>query len=232
MNCLIIGAGHGIGFAIVENLMKSKSCNIQATYRDSAKNMLSQIEHERIITYQCDPTNEAELTKVSKNLEKVDLLINCVGILGPQGKPEKSLRDIDISKLEETFRVNSFVTPLIAKVFKSKLNESASFVTLSAMVGSISDNHLGGWYGYRASKAALNMFIKTISIELGRLNKGYKVLAIHPGTTETDLSKNFLSGVKHKVWSPKGSAENILKVIEDNKANGQFYNWNGEIIPW
>lgn len=150
--------------------------------------------------------------------------------------PEKSLRDINIDNLTQVFQVNSFVTPLWAKYLKKKFSkESPSiFATLSAMVGSIEENEIGGWYGYRASKTALNMFVKTISIEFERSRLKTSVVAIHPGTTKTELSQNFLKGIKHKVWEPKGAAQNILNVLEKcpEEGTGLFKNWDGRTIAF
>ena len=107
-------------------------------------------------------------------------------------------------------------------------------LALSAMVGSIDENEIGGWYGYRASKAALNMMVKTISIELKRSGFKTQVGAIHPGTTHTALSEKFIGTVRHKVWKPLESAENILKVIDGLSPHetGFFKNWDGRTIAW
>ena len=102
------------------------------------------------------------------------------------------------------------------------------------MVGSIGENELGGWYGYRASKSALNAFLKNISLEWGRINKRSLVLAIHPGTTQTKLSEKFNSHVSHKVHSPSEAAANICNVIFNSSYNmtGKFLNWDGRVIGW
>lgn len=232
-NVLVIGGGHGIGKAIVDNLANSSKYKIFATFRDKSKNLLS--VRENLIVRQLDPLVESDLDKYFADFDQIsfDLVVNCVGVLGGiDGTPEKSVKDLSLAKMTETFRVNTFLTPILGKRLKRRLNPNATFATLSAMVGSISDNKLGGWYSYRGSKAALNMFIKTLSIEFSRLNKGIKLVAVHPGTTETELSKNYLGGIRHKVWSPEGSAENILKVLFSNKESGVFLNWDGEHIPW
>ncbi len=109
------------------------------------------------------------------------------------------------------------------------------FAALSAMVGSIGDNRLGGWYGYRASKAALNQFIKTLANECRIKYPNAAIVAIHPGTTDTDLSRPFQRSVKPgKLYTPEQTASRILTVIEAIRPeqSGQFFNWDGSPIPW
>jgi NAD(P)-dependent dehydrogenase (short-subunit alcohol dehydrogenase family) len=103
------------------------------------------------------------------------------------------------------------------------------------MVGSIADNRLGGWYGYRASKAALNQFIRTLAIECRIRHPRATILAIHPGTTDTDLSRPFQRNVKPgKLYTPQQSAARILQVVQNSGTgdSGRFLNWDGSEIPW
>jgi NAD(P)-dependent dehydrogenase (short-subunit alcohol dehydrogenase family) len=184
-----------------------------------------------------DPINEIEISAFCEGHAQFDLVINCVGFLHDQEtQPEKSLRDINIADLQKNFLINSIVTPLWAKYLKRKFSktDASVFATLSAMVGSIEENQIGGWYGYRASKAALNMFIKNIAIEFERSRLKTSVISIHPGTTHTDLSEPFSQGVKHKVWQPVEAAENILNVLEScsEEGSGLFKNWDGRKIEW
>lgn len=235
-NILIIGAGHGIGLALaLECINRYPKAKVHGTYRlkEKAQGLLSSsIEANKV-----NPLVEEEVEDFCKSLTHLDLVINCVGKLSASEKgPEKSLRDIDIEHLTEVFQVNSFVTPLWAKYLKTKLSKETPsvFATLSAMVGSISENEIGGWYGYRASKTALNMFIKTIAIEYERSRLKTSVVAIHPGTTRTELSENFLKGVQHKIWEPDGAAKNILNVLEScpQVGTGLFKNWDGRTIAF
>jgi NAD(P)-dependent dehydrogenase (short-subunit alcohol dehydrogenase family) len=111
--------------------------------------------------------------------------------------------------------------------------QKSHFTVLSAMVGSISDNRLGGWYAYRASKAALNQFMRTLSIECRRTHPGLCVTSIHPGTTDTGLSRPFQANVKNgKLYTPGQSAGRILSVVGQSTAeqSGQFVNWDGQPI--
>ncbi len=240
---VIVGAGHGIGLGLVQELRAINSkCRIYATYRDSSRagELLDYSSTlEEVTTFNVDPISEKQIESFFESLkgQKIDLLINAVGTLVFENKgPEKSLRDINIETLTNVFKVNSFVTPLIAKQSKKYFSKESSsvFCTLSAMVGSIGDNKIGGWYSYRASKAALNMFIKTISIEFKRYNLRCSVLAVHPGTTKTELSKDFLKNVKHKVWTANESAQNILDTIEKSskEGTGLFKNWDNTTITW
>lgn len=235
-NILIIGAGHGLGLALsLECQRRYPQAKIHTTYRREEK--ASHLLKLDLASTQLDPLKEAEVESFCKSLPQLDLVINCVGMLSnDEFGPEKSLRDIDIDQLTHVFQVNSFITPLWAKYLKSKFSkETASvFATLSAMVGSIGENEIGGWYGYRASKTALNMFLKTISIEFERSRLKTSVVAIHPGTTKTSLSENFLKGVQHKVWEPEGAANNILNTLErcPIEGTGLFKNWDGRTIAW
>ena len=157
---------------------------------------------DRIEIFQLDPTEENEIEsfhkEISDSLGDIYLFINCVGFLhGEQILPEKNVNQITADKLLYYFKVNTLVTPLFAKYFKSNLrhkNESY-FVSLSAKVGSIEDNKIGGWYGYRSSKAALNMIMKNLAIEFSRYGSSCIFLSIHPGTTITDLSEPFIKNL-------------------------------------
>lgn len=232
-NIMIIGGTSDIGRSLISKLGQNN--NIYTTYNCSSINALN-IKS----SFKLDILNHQSWEDISKWLEsiniKFDLVISCVGTLsGENPRPEKSLKDISLDQLKEVFSINSFYAPMLAKSLKKYLSkeDSMRFVFLSAMVGSINENSLGGWYSYRASKTALNMFVKNIAIELKRLKFKGKVLSVHPGTTKTKLSKDHLSGVKHKIWTPDETAQNILKVIyETNLETGSFLNWDGRRIDW
>jgi len=235
-NILIIGAGHGLGFGLVkECLSRYPDVEIFATYRlaEKAQELLAL----SVKAYQIDPISEASVEEYILTLPQLDLVINCVGVLhNEEFGPEKSLRDINIDRLTTQFQVNSMVTPLWGKYLKRHFSKDTTsvFATLSAMVGSIGENEVGGWYGYRASKTALNMFIKTMAIELARSGHKTSIVAIHPGTAHTELSKPFVSGVKHQIWQPQEAAANILNVLETcpDQGTGIFKNWDGRTILW
>lgn len=229
-NALIVGAGHGIGLGLAQSLIEQfPKSKIFATYRD--KTLAAKLLATSAVSKQLDPSDEIELSEYFKTLPELDLVICTIGALQ---KPEKSLRDISIEHLSEAFKVNAAIPMLICKHAKPRLAKTNEnyLIFLSAMVGSIGDNQVGGWYGYRAAKSALNQLIKTASIEYSRTGYKTKLAVIHPGTTETDLSKAFLGNVKHRVWTPIESAGNILKVISELKSSGEFKNWDGTTIPW
>ena len=229
---LLLGATGGIGQAILDHLLaENSSLEIYALSR-------SPIERPRVHNTIASNINEASLSEFLNSIRSVkfELIINTVGYLvNEQGGPEKSLRDINEEKLLEYFRTNAILTPVLAKVVRNNLStEGFAFVALSAMVGSIGENELGGWYGYRASKTALNTFLKNIALEWGRTNSRSLVLAIHPGTTQTRLSEKFNSHVTHKIHTPAEAANNICNVIFNTPFNksGSFLNWDGRVIGW
>lgn len=242
---LILGAGHGIGFALAEEILnRNPSVNIYSTYRESEKaQQLLEFRQKfnNLYAYQCDVADEACLNILFDDLKTktthFDLVINSVGLLHNENiSPEKSLKDIKAQDLMEYFRVNALVTPLVAKNLKAfmRKDQITCFASISAKVGSIADNKMGGWYGYRASKAALNMFIKNIAIEFGRSYKKSFVMAIHPGTTITELSQPFIKNTPYKLHTANETAKNILQVISNcnENSNGKFYSWDGEELPW
>lgn len=245
-NILIVGAGHGIGFSLVfECLNRNKKAKVLCTYRNEKKASelikLKESYGDRLFCYQLDPCNETSVDVFFKKLKdagvKIDLLINSVGFLHDEHiKPEKSLKDFNVNKLMSLFLVNSAVTGLLAKNFEYVRNEEglSCFVSLSAKVGSIEDNKMGGWYAYRASKAALNMILKNISIEFKRKRYNCLVLSIHPGTTETELSKPYITNTNYKLHLPIETAQNILNVIQGREVedSGAFLSWDGAHLPW
>lgn len=185
--------------------------------------------------------SEASLEKIAKELKangQFSIIICCVGTLHNEiVAPEKRLGQLSEASLSEYFRINTIIPALCLRFFQPLLDKSepSQFTFLSAMVGSIGDNSLGGWYGYRSSKAALNMMIKTASIEVKRGNKMAAIAVIHPGTTIGPLSKPFASGVsKDKYYTPEQSAERILRLTESLNAEqtGSFFNWDGSHLPW
>lgn len=151
--------------------------------------------------------------------------------------PEKSLRQLNADWLMENYQINAIGPALIAKHFLPLMdrNEALRFAVLSARVGSISDNQLGGWYGYRASKAALNMLIRNLSIEWSRKNDKSIIVALHPGTVDTALSQPFQSNVPpEKLFDSGRAAHQLLTVLDALKPadSGKIFAWDGaEIKP-
>lgn len=230
-NILILGATGGIGAALLRQLSSEfPNARIDCVIRDG-----SQISQPGINLLSVAEVNEAQLTDVLKDAPNYQLILNTIGYLeNDLGGPEKSVRDLDEERLLSYFRVNSLITPVLAKILRTKLQGPFVFATLSAMVGSIGENELGGWYGYRASKAALNMFIKNLAVEFARTNKQSLFVSIHPGTTQTKLSEKYNTRVTHKIHSPDEAAENILRIIFGTpfQKTGSFLNWDGRTIAW
>ena len=178
---------------------------------------------------------ENEISQFKKPLR---LVINTSGFLHSNLiKPEKRLSHINRSNLVKNFSINAFAPILIAKSIEKFIRPELpfSFASLSARVGSIGDNRLGGWYSYRASKAAQNQFLKTLSIEWRRKFPLSIVSLLHPGTCDTKLSKPFQSTVpKNKLFTPSQSTEYLINIISEQKPSdsGKFLAWDSSVIPW
>jgi NAD(P)-dependent dehydrogenase (short-subunit alcohol dehydrogenase family) len=169
----------------------------------------------------------------------IDIVVVATGILhrGSTLQPEKSLRDIDPAAMLDVFRTNTIGPALVAKHFlpRFRRNSKTVFAALSARVGSIGDNRLGGWMSYRASKSALNMIVKTLSIEHARRFPGAVVAGLHPGTVDTRLSAPFQRRVPDgKLFSPQQSVAYMLSVIDrlTPSDTGGFFAWDGTSIEY
>jgi NAD(P)-dependent dehydrogenase (short-subunit alcohol dehydrogenase family) len=154
--------------------------------------------------------------------------------------PEKRLEDVGSSYFNQLLNSNALTPILCLQSLLPLLNHKTqcTITALSARVGSIEDNKLGGWYAYRASKAALNMLFQTAAIELYRRAKNTKLILFHPGTTDTDLSKPFQRNVPQgKLFTPAFTAEQLYELTNNNpglELNGEadYLDWNGKHIPW
>ncbi len=233
----IIGSTGAIGRALVSELATSKpECLIYAFSRTKLNfSYVNVVSCE--IDYQSENSIEDSATMASKE-GPLDLVIVATGILHDKKiTPEKSLQDLSAEKLHHLFSVNTVFPALVAKHFIPKLNRQGRsiFAALSARVGSISDNEIGGWYSYRASKAALNMIIKNASIETKRKNKESIIIGLHPGTVASNLSKPFQGQVAEgKLFTPEYSAKKLLEVLDIMKAqnSGKCYAWDGGEIAF
>ena len=245
-NALIVGASQGIGLGFVRSLLQQDNFkSIYATYRnpDTASELLDLERHEdRLKCLQVDITDESQIAAATKEIQnsvkQLHLAIYCVGVLHDRYlSPEKSLRQIEPEKLLYSFQVNSIGAVLLAKHLMPLFNkkEPSIFASISAKVGSIGDNRLGGWYGYRASKAALNMFLKTTAIEYSRRCPKTIVVALHPGTTDTRLSQPFQKNVPPgKLFPVEHTVDLLSQVISglEIKDSGEFFSWDGTQLPW
>lgn len=232
----VIGSSGAIGNSICEKLINDDS--VEEVYKlsrviknedtDKVKNIEIDIEDENSI--------KSCVEKLPSNI-KFDLIFVATGILHNDNDifPEKSIKDISIDKLQKVFSVNTIGPTLVGKYFIPFLRKDTRsvFAFLSARVGSISDNKLGGWYSYRASKTALNQIIKNFSIEVKRSNTNAIFVGLQPGTVKSYLSKPFEKNVKaDKLFTPDYSAEKLLDVISNltNGDSGKVYAWDGEEI--
>ncbi|WP_298917752.1 SDR family NAD(P)-dependent oxidoreductase [uncultured Nostoc sp.] len=247
VNALIVGANRGIGLGFVKKLLEDhRIAKIYATYRqpESTSDLIALTgEHsQRLICLEMDITDELQIVeavqKIHTQVDKLHLVVNCVGLLHEDTlQPEKSLRQINSENLLRYFQINSVGAVLLAKhllpLFRH--GERSVFATISAKLGSIGDNQLGGWYGYRASKAALNMLMRTAAIEYKRSCPKALIVTLHPGTTDTRLSRPFQRNVSaEQLFSVERTVTQLLAVIEQLQEgdSGQFFSWNGSRLPW
>lgn len=233
----VIGSSGAIGSAFVRQLaLAHPNGVIHAFSREP-----TQYVQENIRGYRIDYTDEASIAEAASCAAQqgpLDLVLVASGILHDNGMmPEKSLRDLSAEKFHHLFAVNTVLPALIAKHFLPKLakNRRVVFAALSARVGSITDNQLGGWYAYRTSKAALNMIIKTASIEMARRNKQAIIVSLHPGTVDSGLSKPFQANVPEgKLFTPDYSAGKLLAVVDKltTEDSGKHFAWDGQPITF
>ena len=225
-NIAIIGASGAIGGACVRRLVERyPAAHVHAFARDA----------ELSIDYD-DEASIAAAAELAAQAGPLDLVLVATGMLHSGNTlPEKSLRDLSADKFARIFAANTITPALLAKHFLPRLSRErpAVFAAISARVGSISDNQLGGWYAYRASKAALNMVIKNAAIEMSRRNKKAIVVGLHPGTVDSPLSKPFQANVAAgKLFTPEYSAQKLIQVLESltPEHSGQCLAWDGEVI--
>ncbi len=242
-SALVLGAGKGIGLALTKNiLLKDEFKTVIASHRDSSELVkLSEKFSEKIKLVKITASDEKSFNTLDLELSKLnslDLCINSIGTLHDDNtRPERQISEVTSDSISWAIKVNTTPTLLVAKKIKELFKKSNNpiFASISAKVGSISDNATGGWYSYRISKAALNMAIKNLSIEFKRVNKNGLVVALHPGTTITDLSKPFLKGAskKYTLHSSDDTAANLMTVLfnlDPVKDSGHLISWNGNKI--
>ena len=243
---LICGASRGIGLALCTALLtRDDVSRVWAVSRHASTAdgllALARAYGERVVLLDCDARDELALAALANEVgiacPHLHLVISTLGILHQEGtKAEKSLAQLDLTSLQASFVTNAFAPILLLKHLMPLLRKQpATFAALSARVGSISDNRLGGWYSYRASKAALNQLLHTASIELKRLNPAATVLALHPGTTDTELSRPFQGNVPEgKLFEPAFAAQCVIDQVGrlGPSESGSFWGWDGERIAW
>ena len=224
MNAVVIGASGGIGGALADALEEES------------------VPVRRLSRPVIDLTDEASIARAATTVGTPDLVIVATvllhegenGAAGGRG-PERAIAELDPAWLAHQFAVNAIGPALVAKYMLPRMPRTGRsvFAVLSARVGSIADNRLGGWYGYRASKAALNQFVRTLAIEDKRRNDRGIVVALHPGTVDTALSKPFRQQGRD-LFAPDRAAVQLLDLIDALKPadSGKLFAWDGaEIAP-
>ncbi|MEM8744671.1 MAG: SDR family NAD(P)-dependent oxidoreductase [Pseudomonadota bacterium] len=220
---VVVGSTGGLGSAFAEQLKRDPRCGRVLEFSRSSDPSL-------------DLEDEASIERVCASIDgEVHLIIDATGVLHDQEmQPEKAISSVDPEQIARAFAVNASGPLLLLKHFHRLLPRKGRsvFASVSARVGSIADNRLGGWYGYRASKAALNMFLQTAAIEVARRRPEAICLALHPGTVKTPLSEPF-AGDRDR-FEPAQSAEMLLQVIGNAQPTGtaSFLAYDGSEIPW
>ncbi|WP_308718813.1 SDR family NAD(P)-dependent oxidoreductase [Komagataeibacter xylinus] len=233
----VFGAGGGIGHAVVGRLAQSGYyARIHAGSRRPCAGFGS-----TVTPFTVDLTDEDSIADAATAIDAPpELVLVTTGMLHDAARnisPEKTMRGLNAASMARAFAINATGPALIAKHMLPSLprDRRAVFAVLSARVGSIGDNRLGGWHAYRASKAALDMLVVNFAIEMRRTHPEAIVVALHPGTVGTALSAPFQGGVPAgKLFSPTTAADHLLRVIETlTPANsGTLIAWNGERLPW
>ena len=221
---LVIGAGGAIGSAFVELLRADPRC----------ESVLALGRHtDPAIDYAREESIEQAAARL-RGQGPWQVVVVATGVLHtPSAQPEKRLAELRMAALEEVFRLNTFGPALVLRHFAPLLDRPRSVMALlSAKVGSIGDNRLGGWASYRASKAALNMVVKTAAIELRRTHPGAAVVALHPGTVKSALSRPFRGDEIGR--EPAQAAAEMWRVMQalGPEDSGSFVAYDGERLPW
>lgn len=223
---IIIGAKGGIGAALAD-VIEQRDYGTRVIRLHRASHPPLDLADEASIA--------AAAAAVATMGYDISTVVVATGLLHADGRgPEKSLRELDATWMARNFQINAIGPALVAKHFLPIMARQGPvyFAALSARVGSISDNRLGGWHSYRASKAALNMLIRNIAIEWQRKNPQSVVIGLHPGTVETPLSAPFKGNPAHERFTPQQSAQDMLRVLHglSPQESGQIFAYDGSII--
>ncbi|XP_010866313.1 C-factor [Esox lucius] len=257
---LVQGASRGLGLEFCRNILINKATGaVIATCRNPAKATelmsLASQHPGKVTVLKLDVTREDDIKDAADHVKRVfgklDLIINSSAMLHPSGKGETSLRDVSAQGIISTLTTNTVGPLVMAKYFAPLLQKgsgafgrqppekarqhSGIIVNITAKVGSIGDNDLGGWYSYRMSKAALNMATRNLSIELGRSRPLVLCVSVHPGTVNTDLSRPYHRNVpKDKLFSPAHSVQCLMNIVDSLNVDktGKAYSWDGSELPW
>lgn len=238
LNVLVAGGG-GIGGALVEALLQRSNVARVICLQRSANVAISDPRFESLhLDVEDGESVTAAMTLLANRVDRVQLAINTVGMLHDESfAPEKRVRDVSQAGLQKLFTVNAAFLPAFANGVSALLrhDEPALLASLSARVGSITDNQMGGWYSYRAAKAAHNMLLKCLAQEWKVSHRNVCVTALHPGTVATPLSTPYTpANYTRTVLQPRESAAALLRVIGQQRPadTGRFLDWQGEMIAW
>ncbi len=229
---LVVGGG-GIGRSVQQELAK-RCPELQVTLATRSPRSTN----EWLLDLESEDSLASLSIRLSDDPQPLRLVFNATGRLhGPSIQPEKRLQHVQWHALSESFQINAAGPLLLAKAVEPFLvrNHPFHFASLSARVGSIGDNRSGGWYAYRSAKAAQNMMLRCLSLEWSRRLPMATVTLLHPGTTDTELSKPFHSFVpKGQLFTPNRAAGHLLDVLlaQTPADSGQFLAWDGQVIPW
>jgi NAD(P)-dependent dehydrogenase (short-subunit alcohol dehydrogenase family) len=247
-NVLVQGSSRGIGYEFVRQLVQCPGLGLvfaacRTPERAADLHALRAVD-SRLRIVRLDATSEdsiaAAAAAVADAAPRLHLIVNSAGVLHDPVTglaPEKRLAQVSADGLVQAFATNAFGPLLVAKHFEALLahRERAVFASISARVGSIGDNRLGGWYAYRGAKAAQNMFTRTLAIEWARSRRNVICVALHPGTTDTELSRPFQGNVPPgKLFPAERTVRQLLAVIDGLRPtdSGRFLAWDGSDIPW
>ena len=239
---IVIGANGAIGGAALQRIVKDH--NIDTVFAISRKARPSSETSDKKIVWLESDSSEASISKICQHIQRKEHTVTHVVIA--TGKlhdreqsilPEKRIDSLNAQALRDVFSVNTFVPLLWLSGLSDLLDRRQRTVicVLSARVGSIEDNHLGGWYSYRGSKAALTMMLKTLAIEFKKRYPLVKLIAFHPGTTDSQLSKPFQASVApQKLFTPTFVAEQLWSLMNSAPSDGSlsYKDWQHKDIPW
>ena len=237
---LIIGANSEIAQALSNQLVLNSNHKLTLVSTHSQTNQAISAERVWLDNYSESAISDAaqQLKAISLRLGTFTQVFICMGILhDDETFPEKKLEEFNALSFSKLMHANAMAPILWIKELVTLLPSKVhcKITVFSARVGSISDNKLGGWYSYRASKSALNMLLKTAAIELARRAKNIKLIAFHPGTTDTPLSKPFQKNVSpNKLFTPEFVAKQLLTIVEKTEIDGllSYLDWQGKTIEW